>query len=144
MRLVKCRSDAGRWSWEVWWATALFYAASWKARPGRGANAAKNLGAEARASFWLQVWDTTLFPRWQSLTSLVLSGCGLAVLPTMVGRLTGLRELWLSQNRIAALPHELGALKRLHTLKADDNLLTALPGAPAKHKSIGALAQLLS
>lgn len=102
------------------------------------------MGAKARASFWLQMWDTALFPRWQSLTSLVLSGCGLAVLPTMVGRLTGLRELWVSHNRIAALPHELGALKRLHTLKADDNLLTALPGAPAKHKNIGALAQLLS
>lgn len=78
-----------------------------------------------------QVWDTALFPRWQNLTTLVLSGCGLAVLPTMVGRLTGLRELWCSHNRIATLPRELGALRRLHTLKADDNLLTALPGAQA-------------
>ena len=80
------------------------------------------------ASFHEQVWDTALFPRWQSLTSLVLSGCGLAALPVTVGRLTGLHELHVAHNRIAALPRELGALRRLRVLKADDNLLTALPG----------------
>ena len=31
----------------------------------------------------IQVWDAALFPRWQSLTSLVLSNCGLAALPTV-------------------------------------------------------------
>lgn len=74
------------------------------------------------------MWDTALFPRWQSLTCLVLNSCNLAVLSTMVGRLTNLRELHVSANRLAQLPRELGLLRRLQTLKADDNLLTALPG----------------
>lgn len=53
----------------------------------------------------LPVWHDDLFPRWQSLTVLNLSGCGLTSLTPTVGRLANLREL-----------------------HADDNLLTTLPG----------------
>ncbi len=55
----------------------------------------------------LPIWDETLFPRWQSLTVVHLSGCALTDLSPTVGRLTNLREL-----------------------HADNNLLTALPGQP--------------
>jgi hypothetical protein len=79
----------------------------------------------------MQIWDTTLFPRWQSLTCVVLNNCNLAVLPAMVGRLSNIRELHVAGNRLAQLPRELGQLRRLQLLQADDNLLTALPGAAA-------------
>ena len=66
--------------------------------------------------------------RWQSLTALNLSGCGLAALSSMVGGLGGLLELRLSDNKLTALPRELGLLRALRVLVADNNLLTALPG----------------
>lgn len=77
----------------------------------------------------MQIWDTTLFPRWQSLTCVVLNNCNLAVLPATVGRLSNIRELHVAGNRLAQLPRELGQLRRLQLLQADDNLLTSLPGA---------------
>ena len=30
------------------------------------------------------IWDEALFPRWQSLTTLILGSCGLTLLPSMV------------------------------------------------------------
>lgn len=61
----------------------------------------KKAAHTTRSNLCLQVWDTALFPRWQSLTSLVLTGCNLAVLPAMVGRLTNLRDLHVAGNRLA-------------------------------------------
>jgi len=66
--------------------------------------------------------------RWQSLTALNLSGCGLTALSSMVGGLGGLLELRLSDNKLTALPREIGLLRALRVLAADNNLLTALPG----------------
>ena len=69
-----------------------------------------------------------LMNRWQSLTALNLSGCGLTALSSMVGGLGGLLELRLSDNKLTALPREIGLLRALRVLVADNNLLTALPG----------------
>jgi hypothetical protein len=94
-----------------------------------------NLAVGHSSEVWLcpmQIWDTTLFPRWQSLTCVVLNNCNLAVLPATVGRLSNIRELHVAGNRLAQLPRELGQLRRLQLLQADDNLLTSLPGAVAK------------
>ena len=71
--------------------------------------------------------------RWQSLTALNLSGCGLTALSSMVGGLGGLLELRLSDNKLTALPREIGLLRALRVLVADNNLLTALPGQTMCH-----------
>ena len=74
-------------------------------------------------------WDQQklLASRWQSLTALNLSGCGLAALSSMVGGLGGLLELRLSDNKLTALPVR-STPARAARAGRRNNLLTALPG----------------
>lgn len=75
------------------------------------------------------LWDVGSFHRWQSLTAVNLGGCGLTVLPGMVGGLGGLVELRLSDNKLTSLAREIGLLRNLRILVADNNQLTTLPSA---------------
>eukprot|EP00898_Chlorokybus_atmophyticus_P001815 jgi/Chlat1/2634/Chrsp178S02477 len=78
--------------------------------------------AEGVARFWS---DRAMV--WQSLKSLNLASCNLAVLPVEVGSLPALQTLVLENNKLTALPAELGQLSNLENLSVDHNLLATVP-----------------
>ncbi|KAG6471057.1 putative disease resistance RPP13-like protein 1 [Zingiber officinale] len=63
----------------------------------------------------------------RSIRVLVLSRCGLRMLPTSIGELVHLRYLDISYNGIKKLPESLCELYNLQTLIAKDNSLISLP-----------------
>jgi len=69
-------------------------------------------------------------------STLDLSGCGLVVLPSSIGRLTELQTLYLQGNALIELPDRIGDLASLFWLDLHDNLLTDLPD------TIGRLSEL--
>eukprot|EP00775_Hariotina_reticulata_P011345 gene11345-11494_t len=80
---------------------------------------------EGLGSFYV----TCAEPRqWCGLTSLNLSSCGLAAVPSAVGLLSTIKVLRLNHNRLTSLPPDIGQLHDLEVLSANHNQLATLPG----------------
>lgn len=68
----------------------------------------------------------------QTLTTLIIFGCSLQMLPESIGNLTTLKVLNLERNKLSQIPDSIGQLTNLEVMNVSTNELTTLPSTMEK------------